>query len=167
MSEHCPRDCPDMGGYNEEVAGAWYCKALRRGLLDNYDFGATSGPNRPYVHEDCPHRTKCPKWRDDEISRLQSDLAAERKRREEAEKMVSLTAKVLGSLDTKTHCLHCWAEEIMKELGLAHDDVQTLRADNARLRVEMARILDSGNLFEHYDIARAALNREPAKDGGE
>lgn len=33
------------------------------------------------------------KWRDDEISRLQSALSAETKRREEAEKMISLTAE--------------------------------------------------------------------------
>lgn len=60
MDEYCPRDCPDMGGYHEEVKGAWYCKALHRGLIDNYDCGASGGENRPYVPGDCPHLLKCP-----------------------------------------------------------------------------------------------------------
>lgn len=146
-----------MGGYNEEVAGAWYCKALRRGLLDNYDFGATSGPNRPYVHEDCPHRTKCPKWRDDEISRLQSALSAEQKRREEAEAfdVRRLSCQCGGSGGHFSHCTICGRPKT-KNLT---DRITSLRADNARLRAEMQRILDSGNLFEHHDIARAAINR--------
>lgn len=97
------------------------------------------------------------KWRDDEISRIQSALAAETKRREEAEKMISLTAKVLGSPDTKTHCLHCWAEEIMKELGSAHDVVQTLYVDYARLREALSVCED-----ENQKYLKDKLNAEAA-----
>lgn len=83
-------------------------------------------------------------------------LVAERKRREEAEAMYASTKAGIDHIEGRAER----AEKLYLEMK---DDLADVQADNARLRVEMARILSSGNLFEHYEIARAALNHEPGK----
>lgn len=53
-NNECPLHCHHLGGYDEEVRGSWYCKFLKRSLIDNYDCGASGGPNIPYKGDKCP-----------------------------------------------------------------------------------------------------------------
>jgi predicted RNA-binding Zn-ribbon protein involved in translation (DUF1610 family) len=53
-------------------------------------------------------------------------------------------------------------QELRAELKEARAERDRLTAENERMREALGRILDSGNLFAHYAVARAAIR--PEKD---
>ena len=93
-----------------------------------------------------------------ENERLREELAAMTKRAEDAERhgyfcphcdaVFPLSKE--GAFAALSHEQSCHKSPIILERD-------RLQADNARLRDSLERILNSGSIFSHYDIANAAL----------
>lgn len=76
MNTYCPTNCVHLGGYDEEVSGKWYCKALKEGLYDTYDAGATTGPNMSFRGFGCPVSSGVKPNTEAERDQLRAELAA-------------------------------------------------------------------------------------------